>query len=780
MKAFTLTFLLMAAILLITSCTPKEDSRVQLASGGPGDPSFWTYAGKTGIGTSYELPDRPDEASTSPASRVWFSLARGMVTETAFGMIHEAQIKDIRLAVIGNGFVDFEDSDMDHKIEYLYTDDAGRPLSLAYKQTNTDKEQKYLIEKYIYTDPSSQSLVCRLRVESGEPVTPVLIINPHMNNTGSLDSAFIDDTGWHATEKGLIYMSMNSSRPFEKATVGFAGSSGIISGLKQDSSLASTFQATDGAGNVLLAGQWPASTSLTTDVVIGFGPQLNDADQAVRTTFERGLDNVLKEYNGENDGVGWEDYLATLDHLKALYPSTGDQGRLLNVSAMVLKAMEDKEHPGGLIASLSIPWGDSVSAEKSATGYRAVWPRDFYQCAMAYLALGDEKTPLQAFRYLKTVQVNDQTPGNEGATGWFLQKTVVNGDLEWVSVQMDQTAMPIMLGWKLWKKGILPADSLDYWYTELLHPAAEFLTHGGKISLDWNHVEITPPFTQQERWEEQAGYSPSTMAAIVTGLRCAADIARAVNKEEDASTYSAAADKFDHMIESTAYTTRGKLGNGKYFIRISKNPNPNDHGLLGNSNGRTGMEEDKILDGGFLELVRYGIRRADDPVITNSVRMLDDTTLNDTLRVKYYFQSVDGKTYEGWRRYGNDGYGEDAGDGSNYGRMGSLQRGRVWPFFTGEHGHYMLRLKSADGLTAAEKQELIDRYVKAMEYFANEGMMLPEQVWDGVGSNDAHHYALGEGTSSATPLAWTHAEYIKLVRSISDGQVWDDYPVNGR
>ena len=35
------------------------------------------------------------------------------------------------------------------------------------------------------------------------------------------------------------------------------------------------------------------------------------------------------------------------------------------------------------------------------------------------------------------------------------------------------------------------------------------------------------PVTQQERWEETAGYSPSTLAAVISALVCAADIARA-------------------------------------------------------------------------------------------------------------------------------------------------------------------------------------------------------------------------------------------------------------
>ena len=151
-----------------------------------------------------------------------------------------------------------------------------------------------------------------------------------------------------------------------------------------------------------------------------------------------------------------------------------DKGKLLYTSAMVLKAQEDKTHAGALIASLSNPWGDVKSAEQSQTGYKAVWPRDFYQVAMAMLALGDEQSPKVAFEYLTKVQVSDNTPGYVGAPGWFLQKPMSTGTLEWVGIQLDQTAMPIMLGWRLWQQGLLSETELKTWYSRMLKPAADF------------------------------------------------------------------------------------------------------------------------------------------------------------------------------------------------------------------------------------------------------------------------------------------------------------------
>jgi glucoamylase len=404
---------------------------------------------------------------------------------------------------------------------------------------------------------------------------------------------------------------------------------------------------------------------------------------------------------------------------------------------------------------------------------------------MAFMAMGDNATAKTAFEYLEKVQVNSKTPGNKGDTGWFLQKTHVDGELEWVGVQLDQTAMPIMLAWKLHQADVLTDAELSDWYSRMLKPAADFLVEGGRANILWNDTQITPPATQQERWEEQEGYSPSTTAAVIAGLITAADIAKMAGDEVNAKRYLATAKSYNADIESMMFTTAGNLESnatdGEYFIRIGQDKDANSNTKINANNGREGFNKKQILDGGFLELVRYGVRDALSPSIVKTLPEYDDETLIDNLQVKYSFEFTDGSgTFAGYRRYGNDGYGEDEVTGANYAQGGKNspgQRGRVWPFFTGERGHYEIAAANANNTLDATKQQAIkNSYVKGLEQFANEGMMLPEQVWDGVGVNKAG-YTLGEGTNSATPLAWTHAEYVKLVRSLSDKQVWDHYPV---
>ncbi|KQY91309.1 glucan 1,4-alpha-glucosidase [Brevundimonas sp. Root1423] len=775
----------------------------QTAPGAPGDQPTWVNAAKTGAGASYEAyvdGQYRDGGRTGDVTRVWFSIADGVLTETMYGLIHEAQIKQLRFAVVTDTGLSVEGTDTTSRTEYLHTDDQGRPLSPAYRIITTDKQGRYEIEKRVYVSPDDQALVVRasIRALRGD-ATPYVLLEPHMANTG------VGDRGWHSTAtlsqtaadgatsysmlqaaEGDVHLALWANAAFEAQSVGFVGVSDGLTDLA-DGRLDHVYDSTGTeGGNIMLTGALPklrAGESLSRDFVIGFGDSEPAAAREATRPFVTGLDEVLRRFNGEGDRIGWEDYLASLTDLPRIAEQSTDGGRLAYASALMLKVQEDRTHAGALIASLSNPWGDTVDATESSTGYKAVWPRDFYQVAMALMALGDAETPVAAFRYLPQVQVRADTPGNTGATGWFLQKTHVDGQIEWVGVQLDQTAMPIMLGWKLWKAGLITDAELTAMYARMIKPAADFLVDGGKAGILWNDRQITPPWTQQERWEEQEGYSPSTTAAVITGLTVAADIARASADPASAARYQAAADDYASKVEARMFTTAGEYGDGRYFLRLSRNEDPNDKLPLGENNGQPAMPEDRIIDGGFLELVRYGVRAADAASITASLPEYDDQQREDRFRVRYDLNGV-----PGFRRYGNDGYGENTQTGGNYGVGGMTpgQRGRVWPIFTGERGHYelaaLLAHPSADQDWNTTQLNLIRQtYVRGMESFANDGLLLPEQVWDGVGDATAHGYQPGQGTNSATPLAWTHAEYIKLLRSLADRAVWDRYaPVEER
>jgi glucoamylase len=785
MRSLTAALMLSAALLPLGACASLSAAPVAVAPqiaegvapGAPGAVPTWSSAVKQGVGAAYEAyvdGQYRDGGRTGTVSRVWFSIADGILTETMYGLIHEAQIKQMRFAVMTGTGLSVEGTDTTSRIEYLHTDAEGRPLSPAYRVITRDRQDRFEIEKRVYTDPDRQSLVVRttIRALSG-PVTPYLLLEPHMANTGVGDRGAASTRSLSATE-GDVALSLVPSAPFEAASVGFVGASDDLTDLA-DGRLDHAYAATGSEpGNIMLTGALPTvgrGQTLSRDYVIGFGENAAGAEaQAAGTLTD--LDGALEAFNGQGEAVGWEDWIGSLTELPRLAEQSSDGGKLAYASALMLKVQEDRTHAGALIACLSNPWGDTVDATNSSTGYKAVWPRDFYQVAMALMALGDTETPVAAFRYLPQVQVTAGTPGNTGATGWFLQKTHVDGQIEWVGVQLDQTAMPIMLGWRLWKAGQVSDAEMAQMYARMIKPAADFLVDGGTIALDWNDRTITPPWSQQERWEEQEGYSPSTTAAVITGLTVAAEIARASGDAASADRYQAAADDYASKVEARMFTTEGTLGDGDYFVRLSRNEDPNDHAPLGENNGQAALPEDQIIDGGFLELVRYGVRRADAPSVLATLPEYDDQTREDRLRVRYDVAGA-----PAWRRYGNDGYGENMETGGNYGLGGMTpgQRGRLWPIFTGERGHYELARALQGGASEAEIRAIRETYVAGMEAMSNDGYLLSEQIWDGVGDPTAHRYQPGQGTNSATPLAWSHAEYLKLLRSLADRAVWDRY-----
>ena len=755
------------------------------ASDGPGQASPWAYAGKQGIGASYEAYkdfQYSDKAATGTVSKVWFSLAQGIVTETMYGRIHEAQIRELQIAVAGAGWTAFENTDTDSHVDYIDKDSAGRPLSPAYRLTNTDKQGRFVIIKDVFTDPDHQSLMMRVTVKALKgPVTAYVVLDPSVANTSGDDQGTASKSSLSAWQ-GDVALSLKANVAFTAHNVGFSGVTDGLGDIRDHQQLIAEHDSTGGtAGNIVLVGQLPTvKTSATFDMSVGFGADAKTADAQAAATLRTGYAGVLAKFNGTGKAIGWEDYLASLSELKSLVPVSEDNGKLLYASALTLKVEEDRTAAGALIASLSNPWGDELRTDVSATGYKAVWPRDFYQVSMALAALGDKQTPVAAFRYLPTVQVMPNTPGNTGVSGWFQQKSHVDGTVEWAGVQLDQTAMPILLGWKLENMGLISHDELMKAYGASLKPAADFLSNGGQVGLDWNHAVITPPYSQQERWEEQEGYSPSTTAAIIAGLTAASDIATQAGDTDGAKLYQAKADTYSSLLEKRLVTTHGLvMGDDKpatYYLRISRSEDANNPGVQDERNGHAGLRSDMMVDAGFLELVRYGVRPADDKNIESSLAVVDDQDLPDNLRVRYDFHFGD-TTVPGFRRYGNDGYGDrvSGGDYAVSGVMQPDQRGRVWPIFTGERGHYELALDNlkAGGATTADIDSIRGTYVKGMEDFANEGLMIPEQVFDGVGSADPHGYTVGEGTDSATPLAWSHAEYIKLLRSLRDKAVWD-------
>lgn len=355
--------------------------------------------------------------------------------------------------------------------------------------------------------------------------------------------------------------------------------------------------------------------------------------------------------------------------------------------------------------------------------------------AIGLMAAGDHQTARRALIYLAT---------NQEENGGFAQNFWINGTPYWQGIQLDEVAFPIILAWKLHTQKLI--SNFDIY--PMVIRAAKFLVHHG-------------PVTQQERWEETSGFSPFTLASNIAALICAGALARERNDSTTAQFLEEYADFLESHLETWTVTTEGTLVPDikRHYIRITPasvddpcpNENPNE-GILSIANQPPGQKSEfpakEIVATGFLQLVRFGIRKPDDPIIVDSVKVIDAVLKVDTL-----FGPC-------WHRYNHDGYGQRP-DGQPYQGWG---KGRAWPLLTGERGHYEL-MRGND----------VTPYIKAMEGFATDTGLLPEQVWDEPDRPEINMF-LGKSTGSAMPLMWAHSEYIKLLRSTEDGQVFDWIP----
>ena len=360
-------------------------------------------------------------------------------------------------------------------------------------------------------------------------------------------------------------------------------------------------------------------------------------------------------------------------------PRIAKHQRQFNMAAMVLKGLEDKTFRGASIASPSTPWGGGPNAnEPTVSGYHGVWSRDLYHVATAFDAMGDRATANRLLDYLFKVQ--------QKSDGSFPQNSWVDGRPIGGGLQMDQVGLPLVLAYQLRR------NDRRTWLKHI-KPAADFIVRHG-------------PRTDQDRWEEKPGYSPATIAAQIAGLVCAAEIARINRRQVNcAKDYLETADKWAENVERWTATASGHTKR-RHYLRITENEDPDDGAKIQINSSSLVVDERKIVDAGFLELVRLGVKSPNDQLIRDSLALIDQMI------------SVKTPAGEAWYRYNHDAYGETPEGGNYDGRNGV---GRLWTLLTGERGEYEI---AAGDLVSARKR------LDTMAGFANDGLMIPEQVWD--------------------------------------------------
>jgi glucoamylase len=690
-----------AVVIVVAALAPAAArAAAPAAPGAPGQPAFWTPADKHGFGTS---------ATTT--SKVWHTLEDGELTEVYYPDLGTPALRDLQLIVTdGRTFTDRETDATTQRVELVDR------RSLTYRQVNTAKSGRYRIVKTYVTDPARNALLVDVRFQSltGRPYRVYAYVDPALSNDGNDDSGTVAH-GALLTQDTTAGSALVADPAFGRGSTGYLGASDGWTDLRSDHRMDWQYRSSPN-GNVVQT----AETRLDglrhqhLQLALAFADTSAAALDTARASLGRGFGRVAGAY-----ADGWHRYLASLKPEPA---SARRYGAEYDASVMVLAAHEDKTHPGAFIASPTMPWSWGTGFEQPKSGvYHAVWSRDLYQIVTGLMAAGDRGAAERALTFVFDEQ---QRPD-----GSIRQNTFVDGTPHWDGTQQDEVAFPIVLAWQLHRD-----DAQTY--AQHVKPAADWLVRTG-------------PQTDMDRWENQSGWSPGTIASEIAGLICAADLARSAGDDASATTYEATADTWQKAVESWTATTNGPYSDKPYYVRVTKDANPDDGSTysIGDS-GPSAADERTVVDPSFLELVRLGVKRPDDPTILNTIAVVDRQLAVDTPNGRF------------WHRANFDGYGEqlDGQPWNSFPPDSRATRGRAWPIFSGERGEYEL---AAGGSANAQ--------LAAMAGAANDGDLIPEQVWDDQPPSGQPGFPPGEGTLSATPLAWSHAQFVRLAWSIDAG-----------
>ncbi len=693
-----------------------------IAPGAPGIPPRWTSSAKSGVGTSLNL-----------SSRVWFTLSHGIFNEIYYPRLDTACVRDMEMIVTdGQDFFSEEKRDTTSEIQTLAANVPG------YHLINRCREGRFRIEKDIWTDPHRDVV---LQFTRFVPLKGKLddyhlyvLMAPHIANFGAGNTAWIGDykgTPMLFASRESIALALASSAPWLKRSAGFVGFSDGWQDLNQHRQMEWEYSRAE-SGNVALVGEIDLkATGGSFILALGFGYNDAEAGQRAMSSLYEGYEVTRQQYIDE--WYAWQKSLLDLGPSKPAGSSTSKLD-LYQTSTAVMRIHESKRFPGGLIASLSIPWG-FAKGDDDMGGYHLVWPRDLAEMAGGLLAAGAHEDARRVLSYLRVTQEAD---------GHWPQNMWLDGRPYWSGTQMDETAFPILLVELARRENaVSEEEAKELW--PMVQRAASFLVQNG-------------PVTQQDRWEEDPGYSPFTLAVEIAGLLAAADLAEASGEKEAADFLRQTADAWFDCIDRWIYVTGTDLaqqtGVEGYYVRVAA---PDSSGAASPAQGFVPIKNRPpdmstepaaaIVSPDALALVRFGLRSADDPRILNTVKVVDALL------------KVETPNGPAWHRYNDDGYGEHD-DGSPFDGTGT---GRAWPLLAGERAHYEL---------AAGHMDEAVRLRQALEAFANEGGLLPEQIWDADDIPERELFC-GRASGSAMPLGWAHAEYIKLLHSLKDGRIFD-------
>jgi glucan 1,4-alpha-glucosidase len=748
--------MVLAAALAVTipAASAATAAAVTVAPGAPGAPSYFDLARKDCLGTA-----------AGRGSKIWYTVADGVLSDVYEPTIDNTDVSTLQYVVTdGATFTDLQARDMTYTV-------AADPTGMACTVTSTQAEHGYRLVTTYITDPASDTILMNTRLQalpgSGANLGRLRLytrLDAHVNGNGGggsdnagANSGVVDPSGvpvvfstntvTNAANRDYAvptYMALAGTSA-QAASVGYAGTAS--DGLNElDATHALTAYASAPDGHVVATENVTPGGSHEVTLALGFGRTQTQSVSVAKGSLRRPFGQTAASYLR-----GWVSYDA------GLRPPPAREARLAGryyLSANVLKASEDKTFPGAIVASLASPWGQSVQAGVNSGGkpsyfgsYREVFARDLYEAFTGLLADGDIGTARAATRFLFDRQ---QLPD-----GSMPRNSLLNGKAapDTGGTQLDEAAYPILMAYLAGLGG----DSALW--KDHIRAAADFLVANG-------------PSDGVERWEEQTGYSPSTIAAEIAGLTAASVIAASHGDAARARLYQATADDFQRNIKAWTVTTTGPDA-PRYFIRLSKTGDPNAAISYSLGNGGPALDQRSVIDGGFQELVRLGELPVTDSDVKVSLAVLDKQI------------AVSTPSGTGYYRYGNDaakGSADGYGDcyqpsqsscsvtGAPWAPTG-VGTGHLWPNLSGERAESDLAAGSASGAQAL---------LQAMINFSSGVGLVPEQAWENpdlpaspYGSDPATAsigFTKGKAAGSASPLTWAQAQEVRLIASLGTGR----------
>lgn len=773
---------LLAAAFLAAATPPPAAAAAPAGTGfaaaadGPGATSYLDLGRKDCLGTA-----------RNTTSQVWYTVAGGVLSDVYYPTTDNTDVKTVQYIVTdGRTFTDLQTRDMTYTVRPL--DGTG----MACQVTSTAKSGVYrLVTDYI-TDPLRDSVVMHTTYV---PLTPqargyhiYVRYNALINGTGgggsqnggggsaTVDPATTELVSYNTSTASSyaardyevpVYGTLAANQRFLVASSGFAGEpSDGLTQLDSSHALTATYQnAAD--GNVVQTAEINTSRSDQFTLALGYAQTQALSIQTAQLSAATPFAATYARYRS-----GWLRYDAGLRPPPARFPGTSAAtSRKLAaqywVSANVIKATADKEFPGAIVSSLADPWGQATAANTASNGladvdtnYRVIFERDFYETFTGFLADGDLAEARQ-----QTMFIFDKVELPDGS---FPRDALVNGAIasDNYVLEPDEQAFPLIMAWQ---SGLGGDHEL---YTEHVRPAADYLVAHGPVYGD-------------ERWEDQAGYSPSTIATEIAGLVAAGRIAQLNGDRERAALYLATADYYQRSVQGWTVTTNGPYSSQPYFLRLSKTGDPDAAIVYNLGNGSISADQRAVVDDGFLELARFGEIPATAPVIQNSLKVADSVLGTNTPSGPGYhrygtrYESVNGTNVP--VTGSTDGYGDCyAPDPMHCPLTGRpwipwfTGTGHVWPLLNGERGEQDLQ----SGDPSAASQQLA-----AMANFADGVGMIPEQDWEDPGVPASPYgsdpttasigFTDGQGTGSAGEITWAEAQYVRLARDIGTGTLID-------